>query len=412
MKLAIFVLSLGCGTALAQTPAPTRTPASDPQLASIRARMADNLRRLPNYTCLMTVERSAMAPPNPEVDFRPGGRPRSLTHQDTIRLEVAEVGGKEFFGWPGTALVDERIQDFVPDGLFANGDFAGVANMVFLTSAPTFRPAGNKKIDGREAVGYSYSVARAASQYSLGRDGQLVTVPYHGAFWADAQSLETLRLELELDGIPDGFAVRTSVTAIEYRRSGIGGADFLLPSRVQRDVYYSRPGGMSENVSTFTNCRQYEAQSALRFEQPTDAAPTAAGPRTSAEIRLPAGLRLPMKVETVTDAKTSAIGDPLLARLTEDVHFGDAVFPAGSEVHGRIRSMHWNVQGPGQLELTFTEIRTPKEIVTFQGVVGSVEKRKGFSSGNMSKTGELQVDPKYFNLAGLVLTYRTMADSK
>src|ERR1035438_6838841 len=107
--------------------------------------MADNLRRQPNYTCLMTVERSA----------RPAGRDRDLVHQDTIRLEVAEVGEKELFAWPGETLLERRIEDLVPNGMFASGDFASLANIVFRTHDPTFRPAGKKRIVGHDAVGYS-----------------------------------------------------------------------------------------------------------------------------------------------------------------------------------------------------------------------------------------------------------------
>jgi hypothetical protein len=387
-----------------QAPSASRfaqTPDGDPQLARIRAKMADNLRRLPNYTCLMTVARSA----------RPAGRVRDLVHQDTIRLEVAEVGDKELFAWPGAALVDQRIEDFVPDGVFASGDFSGLANIVFRTHDPTFRPSGKRKVNGREAIGYSYEVARAVSQYRLGREGHTVIVPYHGVFWVDAQSLEILRMELELDGIPDSLAVRSSVTTIDYQKSRIGESEFLLPSRVQRDIHYSALGSMSENISTFTNCRQYEAQSAIRFDEPavTDSAPAAAAPVNPTEIRLPAGVRLAMKVETVTDAKKAAIGDLLVARLTEDVRLGELVFPAGSEVRGRIRALRWYDRGPGKLELSFTEIRTPKILATFQGFVESVEKRKGWSLGSIFKADEIQVDSNRFNMAGLVLTYRTLA---
>jgi hypothetical protein len=397
MKPAIFLFSLSL-VLVAQT------PEGDQQLARIRAKMADNLRRLPNYTCLMTVDRAA----------RSAGRVRDLVHQDTIRLEVAEVGEKELFGWPGTTLVDQRIEDFVPDGVFASGDFSGLANVIFRTHDPTFRALGKKKINGREAIGYLYEVARAVSQYRLGREGHSVIVPYHGAFWVEEQSLEILRMELELDGIPDSFAVRASVTTIDYQKSRIGQSDFLLPSRVQRDVHYSALGSLSENISTFTGCRQYETQSALRFDEPaaSDTAPAAPAPLNPTEIRLPAGLRLPMKVETVTDAKKAAIGDPLVARLTEDVHIGEQVFPAGSEVRGRIRALRWSDRGPGKLELSFTEIRTSTALITFQGFVESVEKRKGITLGSLFKADELEVGSNHFNLAGLVLTYRTLADSK
>jgi hypothetical protein len=392
MKPAIFFFALSL-VLVAQA------PEGDPPLARIRAKMADNLQRLPNYTCLMTVDRAA----------RPAGRVRDLVHQDTIRLEVAEMGDKELFAWPGAALKEQRIEDLVPDGVFASGDFGGLANVVFRTHDATFRAAGKKKFSGREAVGYSYAVARAVSHYRLGREGQAVIVPYHGTFWADEQSLEILRMELELDGIPDNIAVRSSVTTIDYQKSRIGASDFLLPFRVQRDVRYSALGSMSENISTFTNCHQYETQSAIRFDEPTDTATAASAPVNPTEIRLPAGLRLPMKVETVTDAKKSAIGDAIVARLTEDVHLGEQVFPAGSEVRGRIRALRWSDRGPVKVELSFTEIRTPTTLANFQGFVESIEKHKGISLGSVFKGDELQVDSGRFNLAGLVLTYRTMA---
>jgi hypothetical protein len=92
MKLVIFVLSLGCAVALAQAPASPTTSSSDPQLAGLRARMSDNLSRLPNYTCLMTVDRSS----------KPAGSSRGLNHIDTIRLEVAEAGTHEL--WDGQGL--------------------------------------------------------------------------------------------------------------------------------------------------------------------------------------------------------------------------------------------------------------------------------------------------------------------
>ena len=44
--------------------------------------MAANLKHLPNYTCLMTIDRSS----------QPMRRP--MVHDDTLHLEVAEVGGQ------------------------------------------------------------------------------------------------------------------------------------------------------------------------------------------------------------------------------------------------------------------------------------------------------------------------------
>ncbi len=400
MKRAVILIA---GVLLANLAA-AQTPPADPQLEKIRTQMASNLRRLPNYTCLMTVERFARGPSR-------GTRSNELLHQDTIRLEVAEAGEKELLAWPGAPLTEQRIEDLVPDGVFASGDFGGLANVVFRTNDPKFRPAGKKKIDGREAIGYSYEVVKGISRYRLGRDGSESIVPYHGTFWADPQSGEILRLDLELDGIPDYLAVRSSVTEIDYLKARIGGGDFLLPSRVRRELHYST-GSMTENVSTFTKCREYGTESAVRFDDPVATPDAAAVPLNPTEITLPGGVRLPMKVETVTDAKTAAIGDALVARLTADVQSGSAVFRAGSEVRGRIRLLRYAERGPTRLELEFTEIRTPQAIASFHGFIEAIEKRKGFSLGSLMKPDDLQISSGSMNLSGLALTYRTLAPEK
>src|SRR5438045_2730322 len=65
-------------------------------LAQIKAKMADNLARLPNYTCLQTIERSHR-----------DARKKRFERQDLVRLEVALVGGRERFAWPGANRIDE-----------------------------------------------------------------------------------------------------------------------------------------------------------------------------------------------------------------------------------------------------------------------------------------------------------------
>src|SRR5579872_735111 len=65
-------------------------------LAHIRTRMVSNLQRQPNYTCVETVERSRRA-----------GPARKFELQDTLRLEVALVDGKEMFAWPGARRFED-----------------------------------------------------------------------------------------------------------------------------------------------------------------------------------------------------------------------------------------------------------------------------------------------------------------
>ena len=72
-------------------------------LARIKVKMAENLKGLPNYTCLQTIERSTRDAGNRR--YRP---------LDTVRVEVALVDGKELFAWPGEWMSLNGLSE-VPD---------------------------------------------------------------------------------------------------------------------------------------------------------------------------------------------------------------------------------------------------------------------------------------------------------
>src|SRR5947209_8998393 len=92
-------------------------------LAKIKIKMAENLDRLPNYTCQQTIERSRRRAPA-----------RKFELLDTVRLEVALVEGKELFGRPGTnRIVESEISQLV-GGTIGNGDFGLLARSIFLSS--------------------------------------------------------------------------------------------------------------------------------------------------------------------------------------------------------------------------------------------------------------------------------------
>ena len=71
--------------------------AQDPALLShIREKMAGILLRQPNYTCTETVERTRQSVGN------------HSRIEDTMRLEVALVDGKEMFAWPGSKQFEDH----------------------------------------------------------------------------------------------------------------------------------------------------------------------------------------------------------------------------------------------------------------------------------------------------------------
>src|SRR5258707_15542148 len=129
MRSAFFILSLSL---FGQVPSDTDL------LDRVRLKVRENLTRLPNYTCIETIERAARRKPTDK-----------FTISDHIRLEVAYVEGKELFGWPGAAKIEEPdIRKFVR-GAIGNGDFAITPRNIFFTPSAKIHLAGEMDLDGK-----------------------------------------------------------------------------------------------------------------------------------------------------------------------------------------------------------------------------------------------------------------------
>src|SRR5580658_5706185 len=101
-------------------------------LSKIRTRMNFNLAHQPNYTCVETIERAARG--------RSGNKLKVI---DTLRLEVALVGGKEMFAWPGSKKFDDSdITKLVTSGPIGYGNFGAHAKALFGTGSAAFHYLG------------------------------------------------------------------------------------------------------------------------------------------------------------------------------------------------------------------------------------------------------------------------------
>ena len=95
--------------------------------------MQQNQTEVPNYTCLETIDRANRPPSSLTISAH--GGPGRFLRQDIVRLEVAEVNGKEFFAMPGAFNFNETdITTFSVGGMIGNGMFAGFARNVFNSS--------------------------------------------------------------------------------------------------------------------------------------------------------------------------------------------------------------------------------------------------------------------------------------
>jgi hypothetical protein len=292
-------------------------------LARIKVRAEENLGRLPNYTCLETIERSTR---------RPSGKFQLL---DVLRMEVAFVGRKELYAWPGSQQFEDReLFEMVGYGAIGNGSFALHARSVFLSNAPNFTYVGDEIREGRRTVRYGYRVPIGHSGYQLRVRPAEGIVGYHGSFWADADSLDLIRLEVIADEIPPQVPILSASETLEYASVKIAGDDFLLPLSSELALTDLRRNE-NRNLTRFTRCRQFAGDSVISFDDAPSSVPELAKQRTL--IQLNDGLEIEMKLETPIEGGVSAVGDPVQAVTVRDVtRKGTAIIPRGAVVTGRI----------------------------------------------------------------------------
>ncbi len=290
-------------------------------LAKIKARMAENLARLPNYTCSEQIERSIRPP-----------RARKFQPVDTVRLEVALVDGKELYGWPGSHSIVESELSHLVGGTIGNGDFALLARSIFRSPGVRFIHQGSE--GNPAAIRFDYDVPLPASAYHLQTGTGEAVVPYHGSVWVDPQTLDLVRVELVVDRIPEPLGIASCRKMLEYRRLKIGSSDFLLPVGSDLSMVDSN-GAEDRNRLRFHGCRQYSGESVLSFDDPAAVAESA-----KKEIRLlelPADFQADLALVTPIDSQTAAVGDEIQARLQHSIRSGkDTIVPKGALLTVRI----------------------------------------------------------------------------
>lgn len=293
-------------------------------ITKIKLKVADNLNRLPNYTCEQTIERSRRVMPG-----------RKFEMLDTVRLEVALVEHKELYGWPGANRMAESELSNLVGGTIGNGDFGLLAHSIFLSDGSFFTRAGEDTIGGRTAIRYDYRVPLLSSGYHLKVPPQTALVAYHGSFWVESSSLDLLKLDLTADEIPLSLGLRSSTKTLQYQRTSIGASTFLLPSAADL-LMVDLNGTEHRNRTLFHGCRQYAGESVLSFGEPPPDAPAAIVPELT-QVELPNEFSADIALNAPIDSNTSAVGDPVEATLVRNLKFhGKLIAPKGAVIKGRL----------------------------------------------------------------------------
>jgi len=307
---------------------------------------------LEKYVCVETVNRSyyqRVTPRDDPVRTGPqaacvppagGSEPHRLEFTDRVRLEVTISEGSELHSWPGATRFDERnVDELIRNGPVSTGAFGGYLTSVFGQPGVSYQYQGEQTANGKTLFEYAYRVPLAASHFEIKTDAGWRTTAYEGEFRLDARTSELERLIVRTVELPSGAAFCQASAALDYHSVHIGDSDVLLPRESQLEIRLNS-GAETRNDTTFANCREYQAESEVVFDESSTAgssAPTGAG---RGRVALPLGLPVTLALDGPIDTATAAAGDPVTAKVVRAVRRPGSVeelIPAGAEVRGRIR---------------------------------------------------------------------------
>ncbi len=344
-------------------------------LGRTRYHMVETLRRIPNYTCLETIERTIRQP-----------RSKRATLVDALRLEVAVVDGKELFSWPGERQFKERdLRELAPGGAIGNGNFALHAKSVFGGNYVKFTFRGKEQREGREVARFDYDVPEQFSGYQIRVGDASAVVPYHGQVVVDATTLDLIDLEVIADELPPHLKLQRASDFMHYARQRIGEADHLLPVSSEMTMV-GIEGGESRNKVTFSGCRQYSGESVVRFDDPEPTAEAAPPPPVTPRVatELPVELLIEAALDETFAMDKAATGDLLSFTVRRDARRRKiTLVPKGARIRARVgdvdrRPLRGYSMGVG---IQLVEIEHEGQIVPLKAEVvedGSVSLRTSF----------------------------------
>ncbi|HYW43627.1 MAG TPA: hypothetical protein VE959_12270 [Bryobacteraceae bacterium] len=328
----------------------------DAVLDQALARLQEMAHNLEKYVCIETVDRSYYqrvvpreAPARPEpapacsqtaAGSASPGDPLRLESTDRVRLEVTVSRGRELHSWPGATRFDSRdVDELIRDGPVSTGAFGGYLASVFGPPGITYHYNGEQSANGKTLFEYGYRVPLEASRLEIKADAAWRPAAYEGDFQLDPQSLELERLTVRTNELPPGAAFCQAATTLDYRRVHIGDSDILLPRQSQLEIVLLN-GRETRNVTTFSNCREYQAESEIVFDTSSGAESNATPRAGRGRVALTIGLPVTLALAEPIDTAAASAGDPVAAKVVTPVRrpgSTEELIPAGAVVHGRIR---------------------------------------------------------------------------
>jgi len=377
-----------------------------------RAKLIENIERLPKYTCLQTVHRSrfqmfpavqASSCGHVQISSAAKIRPQMmLAWTDRFKLEVTVSDGAEIFSWAGAQhFQSEDVEKIVGAGMAGTGDFGPFLMSIFGGSASEYDYLGLEQDKGRDFAVFRYHVPVSTSHYQIKTSSQpedRVNMAYEGKFWIDPQGAGLSRMTIEVPNPPRGSQTCRIQTTIDYQRARIGRSDFLLPQLTVLKLWDAE-GERHENRIEYASCREFQSESVFRTDLDASAGVSEI---PKSPVAIPAGITIKIALRSRIDAESSFAGDAIEGQLLNAI---GTLVPKGAIVHGRIVRFEQEHQPSNYyaLGLKFHSIEVngvevPLTLISLtrrkQILAGPIEERQGIGMF-MFQTDRLSLDQKF-----------------
>lgn len=224
-------------------------------LAATREWSANYMRSLPDYMCIQTIKRHALAayldawPVSDEIR-------ESVTwsgHQESY--EVLSVNGKP---------VQKDITKL--GGNISTGEFGTILDRLFgPESVAEFGYERRTSLRGIPVDVFAYRVS-SDHGYTLFSGLQKYESAWEGNVYADRKNGAVLRITMECIGIPVNFPVHHLNMTLDYGSAKIGGLEYLLPAHF--DLTQESSGGVTQNHTEYGSYRKFETEAIFQPDEP------------------------------------------------------------------------------------------------------------------------------------------------
>lgn len=255
-RFPIFVALFTAVGGFAQTDQAPDTAAQQAILTRITETAIRAQQQLPDFICTQRTKRS-------EDET---GKGRRWKQRDTMEIEFSFVSHRPSWkllrrdGKPSSLSYDHLRAGFLSEAIL---QFFSLPGSLFGSEVATVFDWNRwDTLSGRRVAVFSLLVPESTSQLALSNDDGRRIVGFHGLLYADADTAQVVRLEIQSD-LPPGFPVQDNTVAVEYGEVMIANQAFFLPARAL--VRARINGHLFKNETEVVRYQKYAADATVTF---------------------------------------------------------------------------------------------------------------------------------------------------